>query len=72
MFTLKRQSVGRLQIIGYWILYLFALLVLIGMFQSEGDSSSSLLGFFLGMTIQILLCISIISQFKLLTNGDTK
>ena len=57
MFTLKRQSVGRLQIIGYWILYLFALLVLIGMFQSEGDSSSSLLGFFLGMTIQILLCI---------------
>lgn len=57
MFTLKRQSVGRLQIIGYWILYLFALLVLIGLFQSEGDSSSSLLGFFLGMTIQILLCI---------------
>ena len=57
MFTLKRQSVGRLQIIGYWILYLFALLVLIGMFQSEGYSSSSLLGFFLGMTIQILLCI---------------
>ena len=54
---LKRQSVGRLQIIGYWILYLFALLVLIGMFQSEGYSSSSLLGFFLGMTIQILLCI---------------
>ena len=57
MFTLKRQSVGRLQIIGYWILYLFALLVLISIFQPEGDSSYSLLGFFTGMTIQILLCI---------------
>jgi len=61
-FTVKRQPVGRLRIIGYWILYLFVLLELIGIVIPEGDSSFSIVGFFIGITTQILLCISITKE----------
>lgn len=59
MFIIKRKSVSRLWIIGYWTLYLFSLLILMSIVIPEDDSSFSLLGFFLGIAIQILFCIFI-------------